>query len=144
MHRYKGELMKFSLAALAAAVAAATAIGLGPPAHADGDVMYRVGVGIALSPVSQQNAVSAAEDYLKMSAFSRQGLIEQLEYEGYSTSDATFAVDHITVDWNQQAVRAAKEYLKMSAFSRSGLIEQLEYEGFTSSQAVYGVAGTGL
>ncbi len=51
-----------------------------------------------LSPVSQQNAVRAAEDYLEISAFSRQGLIEQLEYGGFSTADATFAVDYITVE----------------------------------------------
>src|SRR5699024_10365859 len=36
--------------------------------------------------VSQQNAVRSAESYLRFTAFSRQGLIDQLEYEGYSTS----------------------------------------------------------
>ncbi|KUI29861.1 hypothetical protein AU195_06505 [Mycobacterium sp. IS-1496] len=96
------------------------------------------------SPVSQQNAVRAAEEYLEVSAFSRQGLIEQLEYSGFSTADATFAVDAIVVDWNEQAVKAAQEYLEVSAFSRSGLIDQLVYSGFTPSQAAYGVAATGL
>ena len=105
---------------------------------------YRFEPELPLSPVSQQNAVSAAEDYLEMSPFSLQGLIKQLEYEGYSTEDATYAVAHITVDWNQQAVKSAQGYLEMSPFSRSSLIEQLEYEGFTPSQAVYGVAATGL
>lgn len=101
---------------------------------------YSVGFDLPMSPVSQQNAVRKAQEYLSMSAFSRQGLIEQLEYEGFSTGDATFAVDSITVDWNQQAVKKAQEYLSMSAFSRQGLLEQLEYEGFTPSQAAYGVA----
>jgi hypothetical protein len=96
-----------------------------------------------LSPVSQQNAVRAAEDYLDVSAFSRQGLIEQLEYSGFSTEDATFAVDQIAVDWNVQAAKAAEDYLDISGFSRSGLIEQLEYSGFTPAQAEYGATAVG-
>ncbi|HLS78486.1 MAG TPA: Ltp family lipoprotein [Nocardia sp.] len=91
-----------------------------------------------LSP-GQQNAVRAAQQYLEISAFSRSGLIAQLEYEGYSTADATSAVDSLNVDWNEQAARSAKQYLEMTAFSRSGLIDQLVYEGFTYEQAEYGV-----
>ena len=69
-----------------------------------------------------------AKDYLDYTAFSRSGLINQLvEFDGFSTADATFAVDHITVDWNEQAAKAAKDYLDVSGFSRSGLIDQLEY-----------------
>lgn len=41
----------------------------------------------------QTNAVKKAESYLDYTAFSRSGLIEQLEYEGFSTEDATYAVD---------------------------------------------------
>jgi hypothetical protein len=96
------------------------------------------------STVSQRNAVRTAKDYLDYSAFSRKGLIEQLEYEGFSTEDATFGVDHITVDWNEQAAKAARAYLDYSGFSRGGLIDQLEYEGFTPSQAAYGVTAAGL
>jgi hypothetical protein len=99
---------------------------------------------LPLSPVSQQNAVRTAEDYLDVSAFSRQGLIDQLVYSEFSTEDATFAVDHITVDWNEQAAKAAKDYLDVSGFSRGGLIDQLVYSGFTPAQAEYGVAATGL
>ncbi|WP_329604319.1 Ltp family lipoprotein [Mycolicibacterium fortuitum] len=50
--------------------------------------------------VSQRNAVRTAKSYLSYTAFSRKGLIQQLEYEGFSTVDATFAVDSIAVDWN--------------------------------------------
>lgn len=87
---------------------------------------------------SQKNAVKKAESYLKYSAFSYTGLIEQLEYEGYSNDDATYAALNCGADWKEQAVKKAEEYLKYSAFSKSGLIEQLEYEGFTHEQAVYG------
>jgi hypothetical protein len=94
--------------------------------------------------ISQQNALRAAGDYLDFSAFSRPGLIHQLEYEKYSTEDATWAVDRVTVDWNAQAAKSAKTYLDFSSFSRSGLVEQLLYEGFTPEQAEYGVSTTGL
>lgn len=68
-------------------------------------------------------------------AFSKSGLIEQLEYEGYSTEDAEFAVDNITVDWQEQATLKAKDYLDNMSFSRSGLIEQLIFEGFSEEHA---------
>ena len=43
---------------------------------------------------AQKNAVGTAKSYLSFTAFSRQGLIEQLEYEGYSTALATFSAGH--------------------------------------------------
>lgn len=92
----------------------------------------------------QRNAIRSANSYLDFSAFSRQGLIAQLEYEGYSNADATFAVDYVAPDWNEQAAKSAESYLEFSAFSRQGLIDQLIYEGFTSAQAQYGVAQAGL
>jgi hypothetical protein len=94
--------------------------------------------------VAQENAIGKANDYLDYGSFSRKGLIEQLKYEGFSTKDAEFAVDHIKVNWNRQAVDKAKEYLDYDSFSRQGLIDQLVFEGFTHSQAVYGVDQTGL
>ena len=94
--------------------------------------------------VSQENAIGTAESYLDSMAFSESGLIEQLEYEKYSPADARFAVNHITVDWNEQAAKSAKSYLESMSFSRQGLIDQLEYEGFTTQQAIYGVNTTGL
>ncbi|WP_328292587.1 Ltp family lipoprotein [Kineococcus sp. NBC_00420] len=94
--------------------------------------------------VSQQNAVKKAKSYLDFTSFSRSGLIGQLEYEGFSTADATYGVDHVTVDWYDQAKKKAASYLQFSSFSRQGLIDQLEYEGFTHDQAVYGVNSTGL
>jgi Host cell surface-exposed lipoprotein len=99
-----------------------------------------------LTPVSRQNAVRKAQEYLSSMAFSRSGLINQLVgFEGFSTEDATFAVDTISVDWNEQAAKKAQEYLSSMAFSRSGLINQLvAFEGFTPVQAQYGVATTGL
>ena len=94
--------------------------------------------------LSQKNAVKAAENYIKIMPFSREGLIKQLKYEGYSTSDATYAVDKLKIDYNKQALKAAETYLDMMAFSRSGLIKQLKYEGYTTKQATYAVDKIGL
>ena len=66
-------------------------------------------------------------------------MVEQLEFEGYSYSEATYAADNCGADWYEQAVKKAEDYLEVMAFSRSGLVEQLEFEGFTHDQAVYGV-----
>ncbi|KDF01005.1 hypothetical protein Y900_019225 [Mycolicibacterium aromaticivorans JS19b1 = JCM 16368] len=91
---------------------------------------------------AQDNAIAKAESYLGYTAFSKQGLIKQLEYDKFSAADATFAVEHIEatggVDWNEQAVKKAKSYLNYTSFSEEGLVNQLEYDGFTSSQAQYG------
>jgi hypothetical protein len=91
----------------------------------------------------ERNALRSALDYLDYSAFSYSGLIEQLEYEGYSNEEAVYAVDNCGADWNEQAALSAQSYIDYSAFSRTGLIEQLEYEGFTREQAEYGVAAVG-
>ena len=88
---------------------------------------------------SQRNARESAESYLRFSAFSRTGLIEQLEYEGYSFEDASYAVEAVEVDWFEQAVKSAGSYLEYSSFSRDGLLDQLLYEGFTEAEAAYGV-----
>jgi formate-dependent nitrite reductase cytochrome c552 subunit len=134
----------YKRAGVAAVIAAAgiAVVGCSVPAVAAGD--GRTGtVSVPAAPADnftggQRQAVKKAESYLRYSAFSRQGLIEQLQYEEFSVGDAVFAVDHVTVDWNEQAVKKAGSYLSYSAFSLSGLVEQLEYEGFTPEQARYG------
>jgi len=93
--------------------------------------------------MGQKNAVRSAQDYLSFTAFSRTGLINQLEFDGYSHEDAEFAVDHITVDWFEQAVQSAEDYLAFTSFSRDGLIGQLEFDGFTREQAEYAVTQVG-
>jgi hypothetical protein len=84
-----------------------------------------------------------------MMGFSRSGLIKQLSSDagdGYSVADATVAVDHLNVDWNEQATRSAKQYLSMMGFSCSGLIEQLSSSAgdqYTMNQATHGARQAG-
>ena len=52
----------------------------------------------------QKNAVRSAEQYINMTGFSREGLIEQLSSEygdGYGIEDATIAIDSLNIDWNE-------------------------------------------
>ncbi len=93
--------------------------------------------------LGMKNAVGKAQQYLKYTSFSKKGLIEQLKYEGFTTEEATYAVETIQVDWNDQCAKKAQQYLKYTSFSRKGLADQLEYEGFTSSQIAYGLAAVG-
>jgi Host cell surface-exposed lipoprotein len=91
----------------------------------------------------QENALESAQSYIDMSGFSRKGLIQQLSSaagEGFSKADATFAANHVDVNWKDEAVESAQSYLDMQSFSKDGLIEQLSSsagEGFTLAQAQY-------
>ena len=91
----------------------------------------------------EKNALRAANNYLNFTAFSYNGLIDQLKFEGYTAEEAKYGADHCGADWMEQAVKSAESYLEYSAFSREGLIDQLEFEGFTHEQAVYGVEQNG-
>lgn len=97
--------------------------------------------------MSQKNAVRSAEDYLRLTSFSRKGLIDQLSSEygdKFPREDAEFAVSYLEqrgmVDWKEQAVQSAKDYLNLTSFSREGLIDQLSSEygdQYTREEAEY-------
>ncbi len=97
----------------------------------------------------QRNAVRSAQQYMNMTGFSRDGLIQQLSSDagdGYSVADATAAVDSLSIDWNDNAARSARQYLEMSGFSCNGLIEQLSSSAgdkYTVDQATYGAREAG-
>ena len=93
--------------------------------------------------LGEKNALSKAKSYLSYSAFSYKGLVEQLEFEGFSNQEATDGADNCGADWNEQAAKKAKSYMSYSSFSKNSLIEQLEFEGFTKEQAQYGATSVG-
>lgn len=109
----------------------ATTLGTEAPAIAD------------TATVGEKNALRKAHDYLNFTAFSYTGLIGQLEYEGFTTEEATYAADNCGADWFEQAEKKAADYLDYSSFSYAGLIGQLEYEGFTTEQATRAVDNCG-
>lgn len=87
----------------------------------------------------EKNALRAAKNYLRILAFSYEGLIDQLEFDGYTSSEATYAAMNCGANWNEQAHLSAENYLDTMPFSREGLIEQLEFDGFTSTEATFGI-----
>ncbi len=95
------------------------------------------------TPLSQKEALNSAKGYLDLSAFSHDGLVEQLEYEKFDHEEAIFAADNCGTDWYEQALKSATNYLSTSAFSYDGLIDQLEYEAFDHEEAVYAADNCG-
>ena len=89
--------------------------------------------------------IAQAKSYIDLTPFSRDGLIHQLVFHGYSQSDAEYAADHCGADWNEQAVRSAESYLDVDSFSEKGLMHQLEsvVVGFTHDQAEYALSVVG-
>ena len=55
-----------------------------------------------------KNAVRKSQRIFKNHGFSKSGLIEQLEFEGFSNEDATYAANELNVDWKEQAVKKPK------------------------------------
>ncbi len=95
--------------------------------------------------LGKQQALRKAQDYLDYTAFSKQGLYDQLisEYGGqFKPDEAQYAVDNIGANWKQQALRKAQDYLDYTAFSKQGLYDQLISESgsqFKPDEAQYAV-----
>jgi hypothetical protein len=96
---------------------------------------------------AEQQAVDAAQGYLSEGqGFSEQGLLSQLTSSagnGFSKSDAEFAIQYLNPNWDPQAVDAANGYLSEGqGFSDQGLLQQLTSSagnGFTQAQAEYAI-----
>ena len=93
--------------------------------------------------IGQKNALRKAKSYLNLGGFSKEGLIEQLEFEQFSHEDAVYGAENCGADWNEQAAIKAESYIDIMAFSRDQLIDQLEFDGFTHEQAVHGAESVG-
>lgn len=94
-------------------------------------------------PAEYSNALEKAKNYLKLMAFSYDGLFDQLKYNQFSDDAVQYAVDNCGVDWDEQAGEKAQSYMELMAFSRDDLLDQLLHDGFTQEQAEYGVRVVG-
>ena len=92
---------------------------------------------------AKDDAVSVAKSYIKYMGFSRDGLIRQIEYEGFTHEEAEYGADNCGADWYEMAVMSAENYTSFMGFSRDGLIHQLEYEGFSKEEAEHGADNCG-
>lgn len=96
-------------------------------------------------PREYKNALKTAERYLRNMAFSKKGLYQQLTSEAgekYPAEAAQYAIDNITVDWNEQALKSARKYQKVMPMSNEELRQQLMSdagEQFTEEEANYAI-----
>jgi len=86
------------------------------------------------------DVTAVAREAIRSRALSRDGLISELEFRGYTSEQAETAADAIGADWNAEATEAAQGYVDSTAFSEQLLITQVTYDGFTPDEARYGVA----
>lgn len=89
--------------------------------------------------VGEKAALDKSNDYLSIMCFSKEGLRDQLEYDGFTTEEIDYAISNQSVDWAEQALGKGKEYMNIMSFSKSGLKDQLLYDGFTDEQATHAV-----
>jgi hypothetical protein len=100
-----------------------------------------------LKPNWDAQAVDAGNGYLtEGQGFSEQGLLQQLTSNagnGFTESQAEYAINYLHPNWDAQAVDAAKGYLgDGEGFSSSSLLQQLTSSyggGFTEAQGEYAV-----
>ena len=76
--------------------------------------------------------------------FSRQMLIGELVWMGFTQADAAYAADNVGANWNAQAVLFARFELSSGfGYSRQMLIEEMMWAGFTQAQAIHGADNAG-
>lgn len=93
---------------------------------------------------SQKNAVIRAYEEENFWHVSRDYLIHDIlvGFDYLSVEDATFAVDHMDVDFDEQAVLFVKE--NSSGQSRGGITELMLYYGYTEEQINNALEQTGF
>lgn len=92
---------------------------------------------------SQRNAILKAYDSLNYWHCGREYLINELlvSNEGYPIEDATFAVEHMKINWDEQAIAYAKK--NGSGESKNNLTEDMLYYGFNQDQINKALAAIG-
>lgn len=110
----------------------------------DSDSGSQSGSQTAAATENQQKALDKANEYVDTLPLSHDGLIKQLEYDGYTTDVATYAADNCSVNWNKEAKEMAEQYMDSTTYTYKDMVQQLETEGFTKEQAKFGAKAVGL
>ena len=110
----------------------------------DSDSGSQSGSQTAAATENQQKALDKANEYVDTLPLSREGLIKQLEYDGYTTDVATYAADNCSTNWNKEAKEMAEQYMDSTTYTYKDMVQQLETEGFTKEQAKFGAKAVGL
>ena len=110
----------------------------------DSDSDSQSGSQTAAATENQQKALDKANEYVDTLPLSHDGLIKQLEYDGYTTDVATYAADNCSANWNKEAKEMAEQYMDSTTYTYKDMVQQLEAEGFTKDQAKFGAKAVGL
>ena len=110
----------------------------------DSDSSSQSGSQTAAATENQQKALDKANEYVDTLPLSHDGLIKQLEYDGYTTDVATYAADNCSANWNKEAKEMAEQYMDSTTYTYKDMVQQLETEGFTKEQAKFGAKAVGL
>lgn len=107
------------------------------------NVIYSIG---KKPTIGEMNALTKAQSYSDNMFMSKKRLYEQLTSsygEGFTASEAQYAIDHVKADWNYNALQKAKSYQSNMNMSKSRIQQQLTSsygEGFTASEAQYAIS----
>ena len=93
---------------------------------------------------TKENVLIRAREFIQEKAYSRRGLINALKVSGYTSINAIFAADNISVDWSAQAVRAVKEYRQKANLSKANLKNVLVRDGFSDQDIEYALKECGI
>lgn len=90
---------------------------------------------------NQVQAIQTAKDYLDTMHLSQTELLQMLSVENIDSEDAKFALEYLSIDWNQEARKKAKEYCKHKiGFSKEKLKAQLLFDHFTEEESDFAVS----
>lgn len=93
----------------------------------------------------EKNALKKAQSYSDHQYLSKSRLYQQLTSsygEGFTESEAQYAIDNVNADWNYNALQKAKSYQTHQNMSKNRIYQQLTSsygEGFTASEAQYAI-----
>ena len=90
---------------------------------------------------NQVQAIQTAKGYLDTMHLSQTELLQMLSVENIDSEDAKFALEYLSIDWNQEARKKAKEYcMHKIGFSKEKLKAQLLFDHFTEEEADFAVS----
>ena len=90
---------------------------------------------------NQLQAIQSAKGYLDTMHLSQTELLQMLSVENIDSEDAKFALEYLSIDWNQEARKKAKEYCKHKiGFSKVKLKAQLLFDHFTEEEADFALS----
>ena len=93
--------------------------------------------------VGMKNALKKAQSYINHMSFSRDRLIKQLAYEGFTDAECIYGADNCGANWTLECLEKAQSYIERMAFSHDRLIKQLAYEDFTDADCIYAADNCG-